>query len=63
MDLDDLEPQNQPKKAYQPVNVEALSIEELHDYIAFLESETGRANDEIAAKRASISAADKVFKK
>jgi len=62
MDLDDLEPQNQSKRAYLAVDVSVLSIEDLHDYIAFLASETARAETEIAAKKASINAADQLFK-
>ena len=63
MDIDDLEPQNQPKKAFKPTDVTQLSIEELQDYIAFLNAEIGRADGEIAAKKSSIDAADQIFKK
>ena len=62
MDLDDLEPQHQKKKPYAPVDVTQLSIEELGDFIAFLEEEIGRARDEIAAKKSSIDAAGQIFK-
>ena len=63
MDLDDLEPQHQPKPTYLPVDVANLSIEELHEYIEFLGVEKARAEGEIDAKKASINAADQLFKK
>ena len=63
MDADDLEPHHRPKKAYFPVDVTALSIEELAEYIDFLKHEIDRSNGEIEAKKGSISAADQLFKK
>lgn len=63
MDADDLEPRHQPKKTYTPVDLTALSIKELGEYIEFLEAEIGRAKGEITAKQSSISAADELFKK
>ncbi len=61
MDADDLEPLNQSKKAFKPVDVATLSIKELGEYIDFLNTEIQRADAEIAAKKASISAADQLF--
>ena len=63
MDADDLEPQHRSKKAYIPVDVTTLSIEELGEYIEFLSCEIDRAKAEIEAKKGSISAADQLFKK
>lgn len=63
MDADDLEPHHQSKKAYMPVDVSSLSINELGDYIEFLKTEISRADAEIVAKKSSINAADQLFNK
>lgn len=59
MDADDLEP---AKTKAAPVNLEAMSVEALHDYIAGLEAEMARARATIKAKEAAKSAAASVFR-
>jgi len=58
MDADDLEP---VKARTGAVNLEAMSIEALHDYVAGLEAEMARAKATIKAKEAAKSAAASVF--
>jgi len=58
MDADDLEP---VKARTGAVNLEAMSIEALHDYVAGLETEMARAKATIKAKEAAKSAAASVF--
>lgn len=60
MDMDDLLPQKKqpPKK-----NLEELSIEALNDYIAELEAEIARTQDEIKKKQAAKAGAEAFFKK
>jgi uncharacterized small protein (DUF1192 family) len=62
VDADDLEPHHQSKPAYTPVAVTGLSIEELGEYIEFLENEIVRTKQEIDAKKSSIDAAAQLFK-
>lgn len=59
-DLDELLPTKIPKK---PVDLNGLSISDLQDYIAALESEITRARDMIQSKQASVAAAQAFFKK
>lgn len=59
MFLDDLDPK---KKTPQAKNLDPLSIDELRDYIAELEGEIGRAQNEIARKTAQRASADAFFK-
>ena len=49
--------------AWQPRNLEPLSIDQLEDYIAVLEGEIARVRDDIAAKRSIRDAAEAFFKK
>ena len=58
-DEDDL-----PKKLdWQPKFLEALSIDQLEDYISILEGEIARVRTDIAAKRSDLGAAEAFFKK
>lgn len=60
MDESDLEPRmRKPAKK----NLEALSVTELEDYIAELESEIERARSEIAARQRQRSGAEALFKR
>ena len=59
MDLDDLEPQNRPPRKK---NLDVMSVDELEDYVAALQAEISRTEDEIAKKRAHLSGADALFK-
>jgi uncharacterized small protein (DUF1192 family) len=60
---DDLEPQHQPRPAYVPAKLEALSIDEIEAYIAHCESEVARAQAEIDARSSHRGAAEALFKK
>lgn len=60
---DDLEPQHQPKPAYIPANLEALSLAEIATYIAHCESEIGRAREEIDSRQSHRGAAEALFTK
>jgi uncharacterized small protein (DUF1192 family) len=60
MDTDDLEPRS---KKPQKRNLEPMSVEELHDYIAELQAEIARVGEDIARKRKHLSAAESLFKK
>ena len=59
MEFEDLEPR---KAAPKPKDLDALSIEELTDYIAELEAEIARAKAKIAAKEAHRTGAAALFK-
>ena len=59
MDAADLEP---VKARPVAINLEAMSVEALHDYIAGLEVEMARARATIKAKEAAKSAAASVFR-
>ena len=59
MDIEDLEPQ---KKKPTLRNLDPLSIEELHAYIAEMKEEIARVEAKIAAKQAHLSAAAGLFK-
>ena len=60
IDADDLEPL---KKKPKPRDLDTLSIEELNDYIADMESEIKRVRDKIKAKTSHSAAAAALFKK
>jgi len=60
MDTDDLEPK---KKSVAPKNLDELSIEALHEYIAELEDEIARVRSSIQAKEAARAGAEAFFKK
>jgi len=59
-ELDDLEPQNQPKK---PKDISGWSVEELTEYIAALKTEIERAKAVIDARKGQVASAESVFKK
>ena len=59
MDADDLEPR---KTAPAAANLDAMSIEALHAYVAGLEAEIARARATIEAKSAARAAAASVFR-
>lgn len=59
MDTDDLEPKT---KKPQKRNLDPLSVEELHNYIAELTAEIARVEEDIAKKRKHLSAAESLFK-
>ncbi len=60
MDIEDLEPRS---KKPEPKNLEVMSIEALHDYIAEMEEEIARVKTEIAAKEKAREGAESVFNK
>lgn len=60
---DDLEPQHPAKpKAFEEVNTEALSVEELKEYIEHAKKEILRAEAEITSREALRGDADSLFK-
>lgn len=59
MFLDDTEP---TKKKPAPKNLDPMSVEDLRDYIAELETEIDRARGQIAKKEAQRLAASAFFK-
>lgn len=59
MDTDDLEPRLPKPK---PKDLDDMSIEALHEYIADMEAEIVRVREAIAAKEAARQGADAVFK-
>ena len=60
MDADDLEP---IKKKPAPRNLDEMSIEALHEYIAGLQAEIERARGAIAGKQSARQGAESFFKK
>ncbi|MFN3827110.1 MAG: DUF1192 domain-containing protein [Micavibrio sp.] len=56
---DDLEPRTGKPK---PRNLDSLSVEELHDYIADLKSEIVRVEAEIVKKKKHLDAMTSLFK-
>jgi uncharacterized small protein (DUF1192 family) len=60
MSFDDLEPQ---KKKPVLKNLEELSIEALHEYIAEMETEIDRVREAIKTKEAARQGAEAFFKK
>lgn len=60
MDMDDLEPRKKPQ---QWRDLEDMSIDALHDYIADLEAEIARVKADIKAKEAAKAGAEAFFRK
>jgi len=60
MDWDDLDPKTKKPK---PRNLDDVSVDALHEYIADLEAEIERVKGEIAKKKAAIAGAEAFFKK
>ncbi len=60
MEPEDLEPR---KKKPETKNLDAMSTEEMHDYIAQLEEEIVRVRAEIEARTARRGTAEAVFRK
>ena len=60
MDIEELEPR---KKGPPPLNLDPLSVEELTDYIAALETEIARVKAKIEAKRSHLAGAASLFRK
>ncbi len=58
----DDEPVKKPRGHEVGMPIEAMSVEELADRIAMLESEIGRLQAAIAARQKTRSAADALFK-
>lgn len=61
LETDDLEPRPKPVPAVKDLS--ALSVAELQEYIASLESEIARARSAIEAKNAFKTAAESFFKR
>ena len=59
MDLEDLEPRKQKPK---PMDLDAMGIDELRDYLAHLESEAARVRAKIESKKSYLAGADSFFK-
>lgn len=60
MDTDDLEPK---KQKAAPRNLDEMSIEALHDYIAELEAEIERVRQSIGSKEKARMGAESVFRR
>jgi len=59
-DLDDLDPR---QKKTQPLNLDALNVEDLEEYVIVLRAELERVEAKIRAKRSHAAAAASLFKK
>jgi len=59
MDLEDLEPRKQKPK---PVDLDAMGVDELNDYLTHLESEAARVKAKIESKKTYLAGADSFFK-
>jgi uncharacterized small protein (DUF1192 family) len=59
-DLDDLDPRQKKKQA---LNLDALNIDDLREYVATLRAELERVEAKIKAKQSHASAAASLFKK
>ncbi len=59
-DLDDLDPR---QKKSQPLNLDALNVEDLEEYVIVLRAELERVEAKIKAKRSHAAAAASLFKK
>ncbi len=59
MDLEDFEPRKQKPK---PKDLSSISVGDLEEYIAMLESEIARVREEIVRKQSHKSAASAFFK-
>lgn len=58
------DPDDLPRKMdWQPKNLDALSIDQLEEYITVLEGEIARVRSNMAAKRSDLGAAEAIFKK
>ena len=63
MPMDEWEEPRPPKKPHlQPINMAALSVEELHELIAHLETEIVHARTEINAKESLRGSAEGLFR-
>jgi uncharacterized small protein (DUF1192 family) len=60
MDPEDLEPKT---KKPAPKNLEVMSIEALHEYVAELEAEIARVREMIAAKEKARVGAETLFRR
>jgi len=52
-----------PLAEWAPKNLDTMSIEQLDDYVADLEREIARVQNEIRAKKEHMSSAEALFKK
>ena len=59
-ELDDLDPRH---KKTSPKNLDAMSVEELDEYVAALKAEIVRVDEKIKSKRSHAAAAATFFKK
>ena len=59
-DLDDLDPR---QKKSQPLNLDALNVEDLEEYVIVLRAELERVEAKIRAKQSHAAAAASLFKK
>lgn len=59
MDIEDLEPLNQPKK---PKDLEVMGVEELEEYLSALKAEAERVEAQIEAKKSYLKSAATLFK-
>ena len=59
MDADDLEPRKAKPK---PKNLDPMSVEDLQEYIEELKAEIRRVEENMAKKKAHLSAAASLFK-
>ena len=59
-ELDDLDPRH---KKTQAKNLDAMSVEDLDEYVAALKAEIVRVEEKIKAKRSHAAAAASFFKK
>lgn len=62
LDIDDLEP-GKPRQKAALKNLDPLSVTELEDYIATLQTEIERARTMITQKNAARAGADSFFKR
>jgi uncharacterized small protein (DUF1192 family) len=60
MDAEDLEPK---KRKPAPRNLDEMSIEALHEYIAELEAEIERARQSVGAKERARMGAEEIFRR
>ncbi len=61
---EDLEPQHPAnRKKFEPINIDALSVAEMREYIEFAKQEIMRAEAEIQSRDALRGDADSLFKK
>ena len=60
-DFDDLTPQ-QPRKPYEPPNLEGWAADEMRDYLEHLHAEIARVQQALEAKSSMLGAARDLFK-